>query len=90
MKMINYNQAKATLQKQIKTHHAFTLTFTTYKRDRKIHIKKQGNDYQLIEEGYIHETFDTLSEKEMMSLFKKKMKVEFPRSHKLYMGLTLH
>ena len=86
MKMINRNNAQAMIQKQIKTNDHLVITLATYKRDRKIHIEKSGDQFTLTQEGYHHDTFEGLTEKEMFSLLKKKMTIEFPRSHKLYIA----
>lgn len=86
MKMINRNNTQAMIQKQIKTNDHLFVTIATYKRDRKIYIEKKGDQYTLTQDGYHHDSFESLTEKEMFSLLKKKMKIEFPRSHKLYIA----
>ena len=87
MKMIDYKQGPTLVQKQLKHALKITLTLTTYKRDRRLIIKKTEEDYFIKEEGYYHQTFTFDNEKEMIKQLKKQMKIEFPRSHKLYMDI---
>lgn len=87
MKMVPYQQSIAFLQKQSKTKDKCTMTVASFKRDRKIHLYKEGDVFTLETAGYEHDRFEALTEKEAFKLLKKKMKVEFPRSHKLYIEI---
>lgn len=86
MKMIDCKQAITTVSKQFKTQHDVQVILTTYKRDRRLIITKQNQHFYLQEEGYERDCFDCETEKELLKLLKKKIKIEFPRSHKLYMA----
>ena len=60
----------------------------TYKRDRKIVIKKKrSNTYNVAEDGFeIREFFD-VEENKLVKLLKDLQKIEFPRSHKYFMEI---
>lgn len=86
MKMIDRNHAQPMIQKQIRINDCLHVTLATYKRDRKIELIKDHEQFTLIETGYKKETISDLTQKEALSLLKKRMKIEFPRSHKLYIA----
>lgn len=86
MKMIDRNHAQQMIQKQFRINDKVHVTLATYKRDRKIELDKQGDKFTVIEAGYKRETVTGLTQKEALSQLKKRMKVEFPRSHKLYIA----
>lgn len=86
MKMIDHNHAQQMIQKQFRINDNVHVVLATYKRDRKIEITKTGDKFSVTEAGYKRETVDGLTQKEALSQLKKRMKVEFPRSHKLYIA----
>lgn len=90
MKMIDYKQALPTIQKQLKHCTSMQCTLATFKKDRQLIITKENDHYHLLENGYIKDEYDGLSEKELIKCLKKQMKVEFPRSHKLYIDIKVH
>lgn len=87
MKLVSYQQVPSFLQKQSKNKMQCEMIVASFKRDRKIQIHKDNETYTLLTDGYEHEAYPELSEKEMYKLLKKKMKLEFPRSHKLYVDI---
>ena len=87
MKLISYNQTEPMLKKHFNQKNQTTAKVTTYKRDRYFIITKRDHLFTIEEHGYKHLTFENLSDKEVFKTLKKRMKIEFPRSHKLYLKI---
>ena len=87
MKLISYNQTEPMLKKHFRNLEHGTAKLTTYKRDRFFNITKQKGHFTIEEHGYKHETFHNLDDKDLFKVLKKRMRIEFPRSHKLYIKL---
>jgi len=66
------------------------LDIRTYKRNRKVYVVKRSNDtFEVLEDGYFKNEYVVKGKKELKKLFKKLLRIEFPRSHKIrvyYMG----
>ena len=59
------------------------LDIRTYKRNRSVLLIKEGEDFfKIIENGFYQNEFKS-SFKELKKVFKKLLKTEFPRSHKI-------
>ncbi len=59
------------------------LDIRTYKRNRKVLlIKKDEDNFKIIEDGFYKNEFNCTF-KELRKIFKKLLKLEFPRSHKI-------
>jgi len=60
------------------------LDIRTYKRNRKVYVVKLSEEeYKVLEDGYYQKEYEVKGIKELKKLFKKLLKVEFPRSHKI-------
>ncbi len=59
------------------------LDIRTYKRNRKVLLIKNSEDhFKIIENGFYKNEFNCTF-KELRKIFKKLLKLEFPRSHKI-------
>ena len=59
------------------------LDMRTYKRNRSVLLIREGEDeYLVIEDGFFHDKF-RITFDEISRIFKKILKREFPRSHKI-------
>lgn len=86
MQLINRNNASVMVQKKMKEYDKFHAIITTWKRDRKIEIIKNKNNYSLIEKGFQQFQTSKLNAEKCISILKEKMKIEFPRSHQIYIA----
>lgn len=86
MQLINRNNAPVMIQKRMRESSKLHAIVTTWKRDRKIEIIKNGGKYSLTENGFQHFQASKLSAEKCISVLKEKMKVEFPRSHQIYIA----
>lgn len=57
----------------------------TFKKDRSVMIEKNGGTFTVIENGYRRVVWNDLTEREVLKRMKKLQKIEFPRSHKIYL-----
>lgn len=71
------------IQKAEKLPVGHYLDIRTYKRNRSVLLIKEGeNFFRIIENGFYQNEFKS-SFKELKKIFKKLLKIEFPRSHKI-------
>ncbi len=74
---------KTLLEKAEKLTVGHYLDIRSYKRDRIIYfIRKEEDRYHVIENGFYKDEFQ-VAFSEIRSLFKKILKKEFPRSHRI-------
>ena len=74
---------KTLLGKADKLHIGHYLDIRSYKRNRSVMLIRESEDlYRIIENGNNHDEFKSTF-KELKRLFKKILKVEFPRSNKI-------
>lgn len=74
---------KTILEKALVMPIGHYLDIRSYKRDRGLFfIRKKENHFHIIEKGFFEGTFD-LPHEELRPFFKKVLKREFPRSHKI-------
>ena len=74
---------KTLLEKAYKLPLDHYLDIRSYKRDRIIYlIRKTEDHYHIIENGFYKDEFQ-ITFSEIRSLFKKILKKEFPRSHRI-------
>lgn len=88
MKTITKQTALRFVKQQLKHTPNIKITLLTHKKDRQLIIEKQGELFQITEDGYLRETYGNLSEQAALKLLKKLMATEFPRSHQLYCQIT--
>jgi len=71
------------IQKAEKLPVGHYLDIRTYKRNRSVLLIKEDEDFfRIIENGFYQNEFKS-SFKELKKIFKKLLKIEFPRSHKI-------
>lgn len=63
------------------------LIFKTAKKDREIIVTKKAEGYRVEENGFEHAIFEIADETELKKILKTLQKVEFPRSHQLWMKI---
>ena len=86
MQLISRNNAPVMIQKQMKSGKRLHAILTTWKRDRKIEITQNSGDYQLVENGFKHFQAQKLNQQKCLQVLRERMKVEFPRSHQIYIA----
>lgn len=86
MQLINRNNAVIMIKKRISSTSRLHVTITTWKRDRKIEVIKNNNQYSIIENGFKHFTANKLKLDNCLLILKQKMNIEFPHSHQVYIS----
>lgn len=88
MKTITKQTALRFVKQQLKHATTVSITLLTHKKDRQVTIEKQGDLFQITENGYKKENYTDLTEQAALKLLKKLLATEFPRSHQLYCQIT--
>ncbi|MGL4989552.1 MAG: hypothetical protein ACRC57_00060 [Sarcina sp.] len=60
----------------------------TFKKDRKVTVIKETENYTLHEDGFYKESFFDLDDKELKKLLKSMVRREFPRSNRLHLTIV--
>lgn len=63
------------------------ISLLTFKKDRKITIVKNNDNFSVYEDGFFNESFHDLDINNLRKLLKTLSKKEFPRSNKLHLEL---
>lgn len=64
-----------------------SITFYTFKRDRKISIYKKKELFFISEDGFKKNSFEELDKKHCLKLMEKLKDIEFPRSNMLHIEI---
>lgn len=64
-----------------------SITFYTFKRDRKISVSKKNNLFFIAENGFKDNNFENLDKKHCIKLMEKLKDIEFPRSNILHIEI---
>lgn len=60
----------------------------TFKKDRKVTVIKETENYTLYEDGFYKESFFNLDDKDLKKLLKSMVRREFPRSNRLHLTIV--
>lgn len=87
MRLADKKNIVADLKKQWKQSEACRCVIQSFKKDRTVIVIKNGEVYEIVEDGFIQKTEPNLTQKECLSLLKKAVQYEFKNSHKLYVSV---
>lgn len=80
------NFAKIPLERLKNLNIGDRIELLTFKKDRKVVIiKKDINNYDVIEDGFENKEFEDIEYKNLEKLLKQLKRIEFPRSNKFFL-----
>lgn len=84
MRLADKDTVITDLKKQWNRAQSCRCIIQSFKKDRTVTVVKNGEIYELLEDGFVREVESGLTQKECLSLLKKTVQYEFKNSHKLY------